>query len=65
MKDGSTSISGVNQPTEDEIIVAVATHLEAPEAVALSWLTSFARNFDSKAAAERLARRHGDAGQHP
>jgi hypothetical protein len=57
MKDGSTSISGVNQPTEDEIISAVARQLDAPEAVALSWLTTFARNFDSKAAAERLALR--------
>jgi hypothetical protein len=54
---GETSISGVNQPTADDIIAAVAKALDAPPAVALSWLTTFARDFDPKAAAERLAAR--------
>jgi hypothetical protein len=57
----NTSLSGMNQPTEDEIIMAVARQLDAPEAVALSWLTSFVRHFDPKAAAERMAAREGVA----
>lgn len=55
----NTSISGMNQPSEDDIIKALARALDAPEPVVLSWLTSFARNFNAKAAAERMAARAG------
>jgi hypothetical protein len=55
----NTSLSGMNQPSEDDIIAALARALDAPEPVVLSWLTSFARHFDAKGAAERMAARHG------
>lgn len=64
MKD-ATSLSGVNQPTEDQIINALAKQLQAPPAVVLSWLTTFARHFDPRAAAERLAQRETDGDGHP
>jgi hypothetical protein len=52
-------VSGIDRPTDDEIIAAVAAALDAPEAVALVWLVSMFRSFDPKAAAERLAARGG------
>lgn len=56
---GRTSISGVNQPSQDEIIAAVGKSLDADAATVISWLTTFVRYFDPKAAAERLAARGG------
>ncbi len=53
----NTSISGTNQPSEDEVIAALAKGLDAPEAVVISWLTTIFRHFDPKKAADRLAAR--------
>lgn len=49
---------GVN-PTPTEIIQAIATHFECPEAVALSWVTQMFRHFDPKLMTEALAARSG------
>lgn len=46
------------QPTEDELISALADYFQAPEAAAISWLSSIKNRFDPKAAAERLAERN-------
>jgi hypothetical protein len=47
------------QPTTDEIIAAVSAQLQCPEAAAIAYLTQLQRDFDPKAAAERLAEREG------
>ncbi len=57
-KAENTKLSGVNQPTVDEIIEALAVQLDAPEPVVLSWLTAVFRDFDPRAAAERIAARN-------
>lgn len=48
--------NGIN-PSEDDIIAALAAHYGCPEAVALGWLTSMMVHFNPKAASERLMAR--------
>lgn len=52
------SIGSIN-PSEDELIAAIALHFGAPEAAAIAWLSAFTTRFDAKAAQERLAARTG------
>lgn len=51
-------MSAIN-PTEDELIAALAAHFAAPEAAAIAWLSALANRFDARAAQERLAARNG------
>jgi hypothetical protein len=47
------------KPTHDQIIEALARFFDAPESAVISWLGDIVRNFDSRAANERLAKRIG------
>jgi hypothetical protein len=52
---GRTSISGVMQPSVDEVLDAMSKQFDSPKAVCLSWLTVIVKDFDPKAAANRLS----------
>lgn len=45
------------KPTHDQIIEALARFFDAPESAVISWLGDIVRNFDARAANERLAKR--------
>lgn len=42
-------------PSEADIIAAIAKAFGAPESVAIAWLSALAVRFDAKAHAERIA----------
>lgn len=46
-------------PTDTQLVQAVAKQFDCPEAVALSWLTNMFRHFDPKRMTEELAARIG------
>ena len=58
MSAAAYALNGGN-PSEDDLIRALAKAFDAPESAAIAWLAAIHVRFDARAAQERLVERSG------